>query len=160
MSPAIRWLTVGLWLLPPGLGLAGLVTGRPWAVVAFLVLTSLYGAVWIGCRPAGFRVTPAGLEVAFPAWTRSIPAASLAGARVLSSGDFHREFGVALRIGVGGLWGGFGWLWTRRRGLVEFYVSREDGLLLVERRDGRPLLLTPDDPWGMAERLAALAGGG
>jgi hypothetical protein len=31
-----------------------------------------------------------------------------------------------LRIGVGGLWGVFGWLWTRR-GLVEVYVSRTDG---------------------------------
>lgn len=48
-----------------------------------------------------------------------------------------------MRIGIGGLWGGFGWLWPGR-GLVNFYVSRSDGLVLIERMSARPLLITPE----------------
>jgi hypothetical protein len=59
------------------------------------------------------------------------------------------------RIGVGGLWGGFGWLWTTRRGLVEFYVSRADGMVLIERRGARPLLITPADPEKLLRALQA-----
>ena len=59
------------------------------------------------------------------------------------------------RIGVGGLWGGFGWLWTRGRGMVEFYVSRTDGLVIVERRGGRALLFTPQDPEEFVDALSA-----
>jgi hypothetical protein len=48
-----------------------------------------------------------------------------------------------MRIGAGGLWGGFGWLYTRK-GLLDLYVSRTDRFVLVRLRTGRPLLITPD----------------
>jgi hypothetical protein len=47
---------------------------------------------------------------------------------------------------VGGLWGTFGWLWTSRAGLVDVFVTRTDGLVLVTSREARPLLITPADP--------------
>jgi hypothetical protein len=82
----------------------------------------------------------------------------VAGARVLSGREFRDRVGFAMRIGAGGLWGGFGWLWTSRRGIVEFYVSRLDGYVLLERCSGRPLLFTPADPEGMVEALMGAAG--
>ena len=87
----------------------------------------------------------------------AIPAHRIAAARTVTTAEFKAEVGLALRIGVGGLWGGFGWLWTQRRGLVEFYVSRLDGLVWIERRDGRPLLVTPSDPEGLVRALGARA---
>jgi len=48
-----------------------------------------------------------------------------------------------MRIGVGGLWGGFGWLYTSK-GLLDFYASRTDRLVLVRLRARRPLLVTPE----------------
>ena len=66
--------------------------------------------------------------------------------------ELHQELGKTMRIGVGGLWGGFGWLWTRR-GLVNFYVSRSDGLVLIERRTARPILITPEKPEMMLQAL-------
>src|SRR5262249_13219822 len=70
------------------------------------------------------------------------------GATVLAKGDTRRELGFGMRIGAGGLWGGFRWLWTTRRGLLDLYVSRETDVVLVELdpRAGRSLLLTPERP--------------
>jgi hypothetical protein len=63
----------------------------------------------------------------------------------------------AFFVGAGGLWGGFGWLWTERRGIAQMYVSRTEGLVWIERRGGRPWLITPEEPeafvralWGQA----------
>jgi hypothetical protein len=63
---------------------------------------------------------------------------------LLSREAFRREFGWATRIGAGGLWGGFGWLYTSK-GLLDLYVSRTDRLVLVRLRTGRSLLVTPLD---------------
>jgi len=122
----------------------------------FLLIVSLYAAVWLACRPSGFSVSAEGLDVVFPAWTRSLSAASLLGAHAITSQAFREEFGWAMRIGVGGLGGGFGWLWTKRRGMLEFYVSRLDGLVLIERREGMPLLVTPEEPARMAAAVEAV----
>ncbi|WP_156820027.1 hypothetical protein [Synechococcus sp. PCC 7336] len=57
MSPLIRGLTVLLWLLPLGFG-GYAIAARSWpSGLLFLFLFSLYGAVWIGCRPSGFAVS-------------------------------------------------------------------------------------------------------
>ena len=74
---------------------------------------------------------------------RVVPAPEIAEAAIVSRDAFRREFGWGMRIGAGGLWGGFGWLYTRK-GLVDLYVSRTDRFVLVRRRTGRPLLLTPE----------------
>jgi hypothetical protein len=69
----------------------------------------------------------------------------------------RKELGWAIRVGVGGLWGAFGSLWTSRRGSVEVYVSRTDGLVWIERRVGRPLLITPTNPEGFLRALGIAA---
>jgi hypothetical protein len=156
MSRPIRVLTIVLLLLPAVL----LVLGTRWGTAAQLttaglLLGALDAAVWLFWRPTHFDVTPAGLRIRFPGRTRLVPSGDVASVGTIGAAEFRERFGLALRIGVGGLFGGFGWLWTRRRGLVEFYVSRSDGLVLVERREGRPLLVTPADPDGLAGALSA-----
>jgi hypothetical protein len=156
MSRPVRVLTIALLPLPAVLLVLGsrLPTAAPLTQVG-LAVAALYGAVWLFWRPTHFDVTPEGLRIRFPGRARLVPAGDLASARTIGAAAFRERFGWALRIGVGGLFGGFGWLWTRRRGLVEFYVSRTDGLVLVERREGRPLLVTPADPEGLAGALSA-----
>jgi hypothetical protein len=51
-----------------------------------------------------------------------------------------------VRVGAGGIWGGFGWLWTKRQGLVQMYISRTEGFVWIERAGARPWLLTPEQP--------------
>jgi hypothetical protein len=144
------------------LGIPLLLLALAWSVPGLSVfsavaaaMVALYAAIWIWWRPTGFEVSPEGLRIRFPGRSRLLPARDLAGARPLASGELRSEVGLALRIGVGGLWGGFGWLWTQHRGLVEFYVSRLDGLVWIERHGGRPLLVSPADPSGLVRALTA-----
>ncbi|MEW5742564.1 MAG: hypothetical protein AB1938_26840, partial [Myxococcota bacterium] len=66
------------------------------------------------------------------------------------------RFGWALRVGVGGLFGGFGWLYTSK-GWVEMDISRTDGLVLLTFSNRIPLLVSPEAPAGfiVAVREAA-----
>ena len=157
MSPLIKGLTIGLWLLPlvfigvaiasrlKGLGLVG------------LALILLYGAVWVWCRPTEFVLSPDQLTIVFPGWKRPIQMTEISGFRATSAAGFNQEFGLPIRIGVGGLWGGFGWLWTSRQGLIEFYVSRSKGLVLIDLKVGKTILITPVEPQRFVEEGNALS---
>jgi hypothetical protein len=151
MSGFIKGLTLALWAIPIGMFLSALRSPSPLMPLS-LTLFFLYGAVWLWWRPARFDVSAEKLNVVFPSRRRSILRADIVRARVMTKQEFHQEFGRAIRIGAGGLWGGFGWLWTSR-GLVDFYVSRSDGLVLIERRTARPILITPTKPEMMVEAL-------
>jgi hypothetical protein len=159
MSTGIRILTWIVLALPLALllgarqadGAAGRVL---LGVTVFLLL--LYASVWLWWRPTAFEIDPAGLRIRWPLRARLIPARELADAVVLSGGAFRREFGWGVRVGAGGLWGGFGWLCTRK-GLVDLYVSRADHFVLVTLRTGRPLLLTPDADQRFVATLRAAA---
>lgn len=149
MSLLILSLTIALWGLPFVFLLWAIFTtgSTQWTAIAtVLFLLLIYGGVWVGFRPSRFLITAQQLTLTFPARQRSIPLEDLGEAHLLSEADFHEQFGWALRIGVGGLWGGFGWLYTAKKGMIEFYVSRSDGLVWIQRRSGFDLLITPDQP--------------
>jgi hypothetical protein len=155
MSRPIRVLTAVLLMLPAVFVSGGLLTGGGRVLVtAGLLVAVLYVVVWLFWRPTAFDVSPAELRIVWPLRSASIDRSDIAGVRGVDAKSFRAEFGLPLRIGVGGLWGGFGWLWTTRRGLLEFYVSRTTGLVLVERRTGRTLLLTPADAEGFVRALS------
>jgi len=156
MSPLFLWMTVPLLAIAPVFVALGLLTRASLLAPVGLVVGALYLWVWLRWRPSRFEITPQALAIRFPALRREVPASDIAAVRVLGGKAFREEFGLAFRIGVGGLWGGFGWLWTRERGLIEFYVSRLDGFVLLERRGGRPLLITPDDPEDFVDALSAI----
>lgn len=149
MSPFVRGLTGVILAFPVLFLILGLSVGPP---VSYLLvplaglLLCLDGAVWLWARPTRFEVTADALVLVWPLRRRRIPRAAIRGASVLDRAGARRQLGVTARIGVGGLWGGFGWAWSSRLGLVELWVSRGTDLVLVERRPGRALILTPDRP--------------
>lgn len=156
MSPLMLGFTVALWLLAAIAGVVALVTRQGAALAVFGFLLIIYGSVWFGCRPSHFVVTETSLDIIFPVWRRQpIPIKDITAVRRLSAAQFRQEFGWAIRIGAGGLWGGFGWLQTAHQGLIEFYISRSDEFVLIERAQGRNLLITPDRPTEMIEHLTA-----
>jgi hypothetical protein len=153
MAPAIRWLTRALLALPAGFALAAIA----WQTVLWLpavLLVVMYTSVWIWWRPVRFEVGPDGLTLVFPARRRFVPTAQIAGAECVSAARLRERFGTQLRVGAGGLWGGFGWLWSRR-GWTEFYVSTLDDFVLIERRGRIPLLISPQRPERMAAAVRA-----
>ena len=113
-------------------------------------------ATWFYARPAHFEVSPAGLRIVWPLRSRLIPVRALRAAVVLSREAFRAEYGSGMRVGAGGLWGGFGRFVTSRQ-TFDLYVSRMEPLVLVRLSGGRPLLVTPEEAERFAEAVAGIA---
>lgn len=153
MSPLIRRMTVGLFALPL-LFLGGALLGRSPMAIPGVLLVALYAWIWLRFRPTRFELSPESLDVVWPMKHVSIPRSQIREVRLVDRDGLREELGRRVRIGAGGLWGGFGWLWTRRRGLVQLYVSRTDGMVWIERTRERPWLITPEDPEDFVRALS------
>jgi hypothetical protein len=117
------------------------------ALMGPLVLVGLIcGWVWLLFRPTAFVIHPDALEIVWPLKRRRIERASILSVRKIDMKELKREVGWGVRVGAGGLWGGFGWLWTQRRGIVQMYISRTDSFVWIERGKERPWLITPERP--------------
>jgi hypothetical protein len=145
MSPLVLTLTVVLLAMPLVFFVGALLGTRVLAVPALLVIAT-YAWVWLRFRPSRFVVRHDALEVRWPLKRRAIPRGEIATVRRIDRQALRREVGWGMRVGAGGLWGGFGWLWTSRRGIVQMYVSRTDRFVWIERAGGRPWLITPERP--------------
>lgn len=149
MSGVIRGLTAFLLLLPLGFVVLGLSVVKPEGRVLWITgagVALLYLGIWLYSRPTRFELTPAALVIVWPIRRIRIARGEIRGVRILEREDLKRELGWGMRIGAGGLWGAFGWLWTSRAGMVDLYISRTDRWVLVERASGRPLLINPERP--------------
>ncbi len=145
MSRDIGFLTFVLLLLPPALVLVASFEGAG-LLYAAGGIALLYLFVWLWFRPLTFALTPDAVEVVWPMRRRRIDRTRILSARLVDSRSLKKELGRCVRIGAGGLWGGFGWLWTRKRGMARMYISRTDELVLLELADGKPWLISPADP--------------
>jgi hypothetical protein len=156
MDRTMAGVTCLVLAIPVAVAVAMVLTGEAAAipfVVSFFAL--VFGVVWLWSRPTSFVLDGEALTVRYPVRRYVYPRSQLTTARILDRRELERELGLALRIGVGGLWGVFGWLWTRRRGLVDVYVSRTDEYLWIERRGRRPIVLTCEDVRELRAELAA-----
>ena len=148
MSTVLRVMTWALFALPVLFVVATLAAPPPVNAVLlgttmFVVL--LYASVWFVWRPSGFVVEERTLRIVWPIRAREIARADVEDASIVGSDEFRREYGYGMRVGVGGLWGGFGLLKTGRA-TFSMWVSRTDQFVIVRLRDARPLLITPEDP--------------
>jgi len=111
-----------------------------------LLVFGIYSWVWVRFRPTMFVVRPNVLQVIWPLKRRQILRDDISDVRLIDRQELRREVGRGMRVGAGGLWGGFGWLWTQRRGVVQMYISRTDRFVWIEAVSGRPWLITPEQP--------------
>lgn len=150
---SVMWLlTLVLAALPLAFGIGAAFGARPLGVPALLLLL-IYGWVWTRFRPTAFVVHPLAVEVIWPLKRREIRRDQISSVRLIDRQELRREVGWGMRVGAGGLWGGFGWLWTQRRGIVQMYVSRLDQFVWIERRGTRPWLITPERPDAFVQAL-------
>jgi len=158
----IRILTIALLCLPL-VFLWGIRYGDRFLMVPAVLLILIYAWVWLRFRPSRFIVTSDALEVFWPLKYRQIPRSEISSVRQINKEQLLQETGKGIRVGAGGLWGGFGWLWSEKRGIVQMYVSRADGLVWIERTGKRAWLITPEDPERFVRALSnrpLLAGAG
>lgn len=155
MSGLILGMTCALFLVPIGFLTAPLLDPRlsPLAPVGGAVALG-YAFTWLYMRPTAFEVTREGLDIVWPLRRRHIPRADILGAAEVLPCDLRAEFGTLLRVGVGGLWGGFGLAWSSRGKHLGLYVSRHaDGFVLVGCGRSRSLLVTPERPHAFVAEL-------
>jgi hypothetical protein len=152
MCRVILILTVCLLMLPGAFLANAVFEIRLGAPALFLV--AIYAWVWLRFRPTLFVVHPGVLEVVWPLKRRKLQRDGISQVRVMGRQELRSETGWCMRVGAGGLWGGFGWLWTRRRGIVQMYVSRTDGFVWIERANDRPWLITPEQPEAFVRALS------
>jgi hypothetical protein len=145
MSALILVLTLFLLALPV-VFLALSATRGSWLALPALLLLGIYAWVWLWFRPARFEVHPGVLEVIWPLRRRQLRREEISEVKHIDRGELRRRTGWGMRVGAGGLWGGFGWLLTEKRGVVQMYVSRTDDFVWIERSGERPWLITPEHP--------------
>jgi len=156
MSTPILVLTVALLALPLAfLGLAARWTPLALGPAAFIL--AIYAWIWLRYRPTAFVVHPRSLEVTWPLKRREILREDIATVRAIDRQTLRRETGWGLRVGAGGLFGAFGYLWTTNRGLVRMYISRTDRFVWIECKRDRPWVITPDQPDAFVRALSARA---
>ena len=159
MSGLMTALTAALLFLPLGIATVG---GRspaaPWLFGAAGSMAAAYAFTWLVMRPTKFVVGDA-LEVVWPVRRRRIAWDDVLGASETPADALPAEFGTLLRVGVGGLWGGFGLAWSTRGKHLGLYVSRHaDGFVLVRCARARSLLITPERPADFVAAVSARAG--
>ena len=154
MSPLIRMLTAFFLALPIVFAIGAFAGAQALGIPAVLVAV-LCAWVWLRWRPSRFTVENGGFEIVWPLKRRRVAREEILSARVIDRAQLKVELGWAIRIGVGGLWGGFGRLWTKRRGLVRMYISRTDRFVWIETAQGGPWLITPESPEAFVQALSS-----
>ncbi len=110
-----------------------------------LLFYSAYLVIWLWFRPRCFLLSSEVLQIRWPLRKKEWLRSEITHAEVLSGADFRRKYGRGMRIGAGGVWGGFGWLKTKSQ-MFHMYISRVDSYVLVHFRSDIPLLITPNKP--------------
>jgi hypothetical protein len=143
MTADIRALTAVVLLLP-----------IPIAVLAHAVLAALLGVapvpllclgVWLWLRPRQFVVDDEWLTIEWPLRSRRIARSAVREVKLMRRDEFRRLHGYGVRVGAGGLWGGFGLLKTPNE-TFSMWISRTDRFVVVSLAGEHPLLVTPNEP--------------
>jgi hypothetical protein len=115
-------------------------------------LIALYASVWLFWRPSRFQVARGTVRVVFPLRRKVFH--GITRAHFIEEATGLREhLGFAMRVGVGGLWGAFGGLWSRRAGMIAMYISTTKNLVLLESNGTPVLLVSPEDPQEFAAHV-------
>lgn len=154
MTTDLRVVSAFLLAIPVAMAVA-VAAGYQMLLLPLALIVAIYAWVWLRFRPSAFIIHPDCVEVVWPLKRRWVARAGIVSCRVIDTPQLKREIGWGARVGAGGLWGGFGWLWTRRRGIVQMYITRTDRYVWLERGTERPWLITPERPEDFVRELGA-----
>ena len=159
MSRTIAWISLLLGVLPVVLAVwlsatAGRHGGPVWLgpAIGGFVAAVLVGIALAG-RPSRFELTTEGLAIVWPVRRRRVSPQEIVSARAITTADLGRAWRA---FGAGGFLGGFGLFRSSQIGWFDLYTSGADHLVLIERRNKRPLVISPDRPRELVDDLQSL----
>jgi len=157
-----RWMTLlvgvvllGLVMLEGGAAVRSFLAGHTGSGLLFGAAALLVLGLMLGIyvfSPRSYRVEESWVTV-----DRIGPKVRIHAAHILDVKPV--TLGLAIRTcGCAGFFGAWGWFWTRGIGSYRAYLTRKDNLVLLELKNRRPVVLSPDDPdrFAMAVREIAL----
>jgi len=136
--------------------LAGLLTGPRQLLVWRVAMVAVPLAVVLGALPfmvRGYLLTERHIEVRRLGWSTVLPLAGL----VSVTGDPEGLRGSLRLFGNGGLFVISGVFWNRRLGRFRAYATDPGRVVVLRYRDGRKIVVTPDDVQHFIVRVRALA---
>lgn len=101
----------------------------------------------------GYFLTDSHIAVRRLGWSSVLPLAGLAAV----TGEPEGMRGSVRLFGNGGLFGISGWFWNRRIGRFRAYATDPSRTVLLRYRDGRQVVVTPDDVQQFIVRVRTLA---
>ena len=113
-----------------------LVYVMPFSLIIILILT-------YGFSPKGYAIEDRQLVIYRPFQNKYYSTENILKVSMID----RKELKNSLRIfGVGGLFGYFGLFRNSRYGTMIWYATRRDQFVVIERSNGKVIVLTPDDP--------------
>ncbi len=120
-------------------------------VTASLVFVFLL--MWAVYRPLRIEISEAGVRICWAVRKTLIRAEDI---KAVCPGDGERVGHIYRIAGMGGVGGTFGLCRSRELGFVSVYATRRDGAVLIERTEGRPFLITSDQPEAFIKAVSTL----
>lgn len=108
----------------------------PFAFIIMLLLT-------FGFSPRAYSVQDGQLVIYRPFRNKFYRTEGIQTVTIVSKEELKWSMRV---FGVGGLFGYFGLFRNSRYGTMIWYATRRDQFVVIERSNGRAIVLTPDDP--------------
>ena len=121
------------------------------SLVSFGVIL-LFAGIYIGCwifAPQSYTLNRSELKVNRVIGSVIFKISEIKSIRILE--DFESR-GTIRTFGVGGLFGYYGKFYIPKIGSSNFYATQRKNKILLELRDGRNIVITPDD-LGLYDRL-------
>lgn len=155
-SRSLRLLTTSSVVVLLTVALVGLLLGPRQPLVGRLAtvgapLVVLLGTLLFMVR--GYVLTESGIEVRRLGWSTDLPLAGL----VAVNGEPQGLRGSLRLFGNGGLFAISGWFWNRRIGRFRAYATDPERAVLLRYRDGKKVVVTPDDVQHFIVRVRSLA---
>ena len=108
----------------------------PFSLIIILILT-------YGFSPKGYAFEDRKLVIYRPFQNKLYATADIHTVSIVNKNELKNSMRV---FGVGGLFGYFGLFRNSRYGTMIWYATRRDQFVVIERSNGKTIVLTPDDP--------------
>ncbi|MFM6933930.1 MAG: PH domain-containing protein [Flavobacteriales bacterium] len=117
----------------------------PFGIILILIIT-------YGFSPKGYAIEDKQLMIHRPFHRKFYSTSDMLKVSLVNKNEMPRSMRV---FGVGGLFGYFGLFRNSRYGTMVWYATRRDHFVVIERNNGRAIVLTPDDPNSFVSELNA-----
>ena len=115
----------------------------PFGLILILVIT-------YGFSPKAYALEDRQLIIYRPFHRKFYSTTDMKTVSIVGKKDMPRSIRV---FGVGGLFGYFGLFRNSRYGTMIWYATRRDQFVVIERSNGRTIVLTPDDPNSFVQEI-------